>query len=296
MKIAIFNNDQLGIVLVEENKIVDVSRAANWDTKKTSDSFQYLIENFDELKSQIEQEITEGKSYNLSDVFLKSPVPSTRKIWAAPVNYKTHQDEMNKQFNNAPRTIEDIALFLKSPDSLSGPMDPIKLPFKDRRTDHEAELGYIVGKKAKNVKAEDAKDYIFGYFALLDISIRGDEERTWRKSFDTFTPIGPWIVTADEIDDPNQLSFKLWVNDELRQDGNTRHLIYDCYQCFEVGCTHMQLHPGDVVATGTPDGVGPLVAGDTVKIEVEQIGSFSVQVEAVEEGDETDHNEKYSYN
>ena len=94
------------------------------------------------------------------------------------------------------------------------------LPYKDRRTDHEAELGYVVGKKAKNVKAEDAKDYIFGYFALLDISIRGNEERTWRKSFDTFTPIGPWIVTADEIEDPNDLAMTLWVNDEVRQEGS----------------------------------------------------------------------------
>jgi 2-keto-4-pentenoate hydratase/2-oxohepta-3-ene-1,7-dioic acid hydratase in catechol pathway len=182
-------------------------------------------------------------------------------------------------FNNAPRTIEDLALFLKSPESLSGPSDPILLPFKDRRTDHEAELGYVVGKKAKNVKAENAKDYIFGYFALLDISIRGNEERTWRKSFDTFTPIGPWIVTADEIDNPNNLDMKLWVNDELRQDGNTKHLIYDCYKCLEVGSNNMTLNPGDIIATGTPEGVGPLEADDRVRIEIEQIGDFTVNVE-----------------
>lgn len=282
MKIAVFNHNQLGIVLVEENKIVDVSHAANWDSKHPASSFQHLVENFDRLKSNMEQATKTGKAYDLSDVFLKAPVPSTRKIWAAPVNYKKHQEEMNKQFNNAPRTIEDLALFLKSPDSLSGPMDPIQLPYADRRTDHEAELGYVVGKKAKNVKAEDAKDYIFGYFALLDISIRGDEERTWRKSFDTFTPIGPWIVTADEIKDPNNISLKLWVNDELRQDGNTKHLIYDCYKCFEVACQHMQLNPGDIIATGTPEGVGPIRPGDVVRIEVEQVGGFSVDVELAE--------------
>lgn len=296
MKIAIFNESQLGMVLVEENKIVDVSRAANWDTGNPNSSFQYLVENFDELKPKMEQVAKTGESYELSDVFLKSPVPATGKIWAAPVNYRKHQEEMNKQFNNAPLTVEDLALFLKSPDSLSGPMDPIQLPFKDRRTDHEAELGYVVGKKAKNVKAEDAKDYIFGYFALLDISIRGNEERTWRKSFDTFTPIGPWIVTADEIEDPNQLSLKLWVNDELRQDGNTKHLIYDCYKCFEVACNNMQLKPGDVIATGTPEGVGPLEPGDFVRIEVGQVGGFTVQVEAAYEGNGIKDNEKYLYN
>lgn len=283
MKIAIFNDQQLGIVFPEENRIVDVSNAANWDSKNPEASFQNLIEMFDDLKPLIENEMMRGKAFKLSEVYLRSPVPRTRKIWAAPVNYKKHQEEMNKQFNNAPLTIEDLALFLKSPDSLSGPMDPIKLPFTNRRTDHEAELGYVVGKKAKNVKAEDAKDYIFGYFALLDISIRGNEERTWRKSFDTFTPIGPWIVTADEIEDPNHLSMKLWVNDELRQDGNTKHLIYDCYKCFEVACNNMQLNPGDIIATGTPEGVGPLMPGDTVKIEIEKIGGFTVKVEAADQ-------------
>ncbi|MED1420347.1 fumarylacetoacetate hydrolase family protein [Bacillus smithii] len=223
-------------------------------------------------------------SYPLSEVKLKSPVPSTGKIWAAPVNYKNHQLEMNKMFKNAPRTIEELALFLKSPESLSGPSDPILLPFRDRRTDHEAELGYVVGKKAKNVDSSDAKDYIFGYFALLDISIRGNEERTWRKSFDTFTPIGPWIVTADEIDNPNDLTIKLWVNDEIRQDGSTKHLIYDCFKCFEMACNNMTLHPGDIIATGTPEGVGPIHAGDQVRIEIEKIGGFTVDVKYADEG------------
>lgn len=280
MKIAIFNEDILGIV--KDDRVVDVSKAANWDASNPEASFLYLIEHFEEMKDSIEKEAETGKSYSIQDVFFKSPVPSTRKIWAAPVNYKSHQDEMNKLFNNAPRTIEEIALFLKSPESLSGPMDPIILPYKDRRTDHEAELGYVVGKKAKNVKAEEAEHYIFGYFALLDISVRGNEERTWRKSFDTFTPIGPWIVTADEIDNPNDLHMTLWVNEEVRQDGSTKHLIYDCFKCFELACDNMTLLPGDIIATGTPDGVGPIEAGDKVRIKIEQIGEFTVDVKHAE--------------
>ncbi|HZH58819.1 MAG TPA: fumarylacetoacetate hydrolase family protein [Metabacillus sp.] len=276
MKIAIFNDNLLGIV--QGKQIVDVSDAVEWETSNPGESFQHLIENFDVLKGKIEDALLTSTSYPLSSVKLHSPVPSTKKIWAAPVNYKNHQIEMNKMFNNAPRTIEDLALFLKSPESLSGPSDPIILPFKDRRTDHEAELGYIVGKRAKNVKAEDAKNYIFGYFALLDISIRGNEERTWRKSFDTFTPIGPWIVTADEIKDPNDLKMTLWVNDEIRQDGSTKYLIYDCYKCFEVACDNMTLNAGDIIATGTPEGVGPIEHGDSVRIEIEQIGGFEVDV------------------
>jgi len=280
MKIAIFNENLLGIV--KKDKVVDVSKSANWDANDPESSFLYLVEHFDQLKEQMEEEAEKGEYYSIQDVFFKSPVPSTRKIWAAPVNYKDHQEEMNKLFDNAPRTIEEIALFLKSPESLSGPMDPILLPYKDRRTDHEAELGYVVGKKAKNVKAKDAENYIFGYFALLDISVRGNEERTWRKSFDTFTPIGPWIVTADEIKNPNDLQMTLWVNDEVKQDGSTKHLIYDCFKCFEVACDNMTLLPGDIIATGTPQGVGPIEAGDRVRIKIDQIGEFTVDVKHAE--------------
>ena len=280
MKIAIFNNNQLGIV--DGDHVYDVSNIANWKSDDPETSFLQLIEQFDALKDTIEASYRQCESYQISHVFFKSPVPSTRKIWAAPVNYRKHQEEMNEMFNNAPRTIEELSLFLKSPESLSGPQDPILLPFKDRRTDHEAELGYVVGKKAKNVLAEDAAPYIFGYFALIDISIRGNEERTWRKSFDTFTPIGPWIVTADEIENPNDLKMTLWVNDEVRQDGSTKHLIYDCYKCFELACNNMTLLPGDIIATGTPEGVGPIAEGDTVRIKIEHIGEFSLDVKLSE--------------
>lgn len=281
MKIAIFNEDRLGVVKGE--RIVDVGEEVNWDSADPVKSFEHLVSHFDDLKDLMEEKAENSEGIALLDVFLKSPVPSTRKIWAAPVNYLDHQKEMNEMFNNAPTTIEKLQLFLKSPESLSGPMDPILLPFADRRTDHEAELGYVVGRKAKNVKAEDAKDYIFGYFALIDISIRGGEERTWRKSFDTFTPIGPWIVTADEVSDPNDLAMKLWVNDELRQDGSTKNLIYDCYKCFESVSNNMTLLPGDIIATGTPEGVGPIEAGDKVKIQIEEIGEFTVDIKHADE-------------
>lgn len=280
MKISIFNNNQLGIV--KGDKVYDVSEIVNWKSDDTETSFLYLIEQFDHLKGKMEESYINCESFQISSVFFKSPVPSTRKIWAAPVNYRKHQKEMNEMFNNAPRTIEELSLFLKSPESLSGPHDPIILPFKDRRTDHEAELGYVVGKKAKNVLAADAPPYIFGYFALIDISIRGNEERTWRKSFDTFTPIGPWIVTADEIENPNDLKMTLWVNDEVRQNGSTKYLIYDCYKCFELACNNMTLLPGDIIATGTPEGVGPIVEGDTVRIKIENIGEFSLDVKLSE--------------
>ena len=153
------------------------------------------------------------------------------------------------------------------------------LPFRDRRVDHEAEIAFVIGKEAKDVKAEDAADYIFGYLALMDITVRGKEDRPWRKSFDTFTPIGPWIVTGDEVENPNQLQMNLWVNDEIRQSANTSDLIYDCYKFLEAASSVMTLMPGDIVTTGTPEGVAPITKGDTVRLNIERIGEFSVQVD-----------------
>jgi 2-keto-4-pentenoate hydratase/2-oxohepta-3-ene-1,7-dioic acid hydratase in catechol pathway len=277
MRIALFNDFKLGIV--RENRIFNIGSVFSWDARKPQDSLIDVIARFKELKPRIEDSLSFVESYLLSEVKLQPPVPNPGKIIAAPVNYYLHQDEMNSQFNNAEYTIEKLGFFLKAPSSIIGPGDTIKLPFKDRRTDHEAELAFVVGKRAKDVSASEAFNYIFGYFALMDITIRGKEDRPWRKSFDTFTPIGPWIVTADEIEYPNQLGFKLWVNEELRQSANTKDLIYDCNKFFEVASKAMTLEPGDIITTGTPEGVGPISKGDQVRIQIDRIGEFSVYVD-----------------
>jgi 2-keto-4-pentenoate hydratase/2-oxohepta-3-ene-1,7-dioic acid hydratase in catechol pathway len=277
LKLALFNDYQLGVV--QEGRVYDVSALVNWDATRPQESLEKLMTGFNELKPQIEQGLSSVTSYNLSEIRLRPPVPRPSKVIAAPVNYYLHQDEMNEQFNNAPYTIENLGFFLKAPSSIIGPEDTVKLPFKDRRTDHEAEVAFVVGKRAKDVPASEAHRYIFGYFGLMDITVRGKEDRPWRKSFDTFTPIGPWIVTADEIGDPNSLGFKLWVNDELRQDANTKNLIYDCYKFFEVASAAMTLEPGDILTTGTPEGVGPITKGDQVRLQIERIGEFKVYVD-----------------
>lgn len=277
MKIALFNDNNLGIV--KGDMIYDVGNVLQWDASKPQDSLVSLIENFEDNQLKIEELLPNCKVYPVKDVKLNAPVPKPGKIIAAPINYYAHQDEMNEQFKNAEYTIDKLGFFLKAPTSIIGPGDTIELPFKDRRTDHEAELAFVVGKRAKNVPASEAHKYIFGYFALMDITVRGKEDRPWRKSFDTFTPIGPWIVTSDEIENPNELSFKLWVNDEIRHDANTNQLIYDCYKFFEAASAVMTLEPGDILTTGTPEGVGQIVKGDLVKIEIDQIGEFSVNVD-----------------
>lgn len=272
MKIALFNENSVGVI--DGSNVIDITELIAWNKEVPQASLVGMMGDFEDLKPKIEAGIGSCPVYPISDVSLRAPVPNPSKIIAAPINYILHKQEMNTAL-----TVDRLGFFLKSPSSIIGPDQTVLLPFKDRRVDHEAEIAFVVGKEAKDVKAEDASKYIFGYLALMDITVRGKEDRPWRKSFDTFTPIGPWIVTADEVENPNQLQMNLWVNDEIRQSANTRDLIYDCYKFFEAASSVMTLLPGDIVTTGTPEGVAPITKGDTVRIHIERIGEFSVQVD-----------------
>lgn len=204
---------------------------------------------------------------------LGPPIPRPPKVIGAPVNYRDHQREMD-----AANTIDGLGVFLKAPTSVIGPGDAILIPYADRRTDQEAELGVVIGRGGRDIAAVDALDHVFGYTCLVDATVRGGEDRSTRKSFDTFTPIGPWIVTPDELDDPNCLRLRGWVNDELRQDVTTDAMVYAISDIIEYASSVMTLEPGDVIATGTPAGVGPLTPGDTVTIEIEGVGRLEVDV------------------
>lgn len=276
MKIALFDNNRLGVV--DGDVLRDVGDLVGWNPGRAQESLVALMANFADRKGAIEAALLDCTPTPLSSVRLRPPVPDPSKIVAAPVNYAQHQDEMNAQFNNAQYTVEKLGFFLKAPSSLIGPGERVLLPFRDRRTDHEAEIAFVIGKDAKDVSESEAADYIFGYFALMDITVRGKEDRPWRKSFDTFTPVGPWIVTADEMGNPNEVDLNLWVNDELRQSTNTHTMIYNCYKFLSAASQVLTLKAGDIVTTGTPEGVGPIVDGDTVRIQIERIGEFSVQV------------------
>jgi len=201
------------------------------------------------------------------------------KVIAAPVNYRLHIEEMRPLVKGELHAIERYGVFLKAPSSIVGPDALVELPFPDRRTDHEVELGVVIGRTARNVAAADAMRHVFGYTGVMDITVRGDEDRSTRKSFDTFTPVGPVLVTADELPDPHHLSLQLWVNGEQRQNGNTRDMIWNVPKLIEYASHVMTLYPGDLFSTGTPDGVGPLRPGDEVTMEVERIGRLSVKVE-----------------
>jgi 2-keto-4-pentenoate hydratase/2-oxohepta-3-ene-1,7-dioic acid hydratase in catechol pathway len=203
----------------------------------------------------------------LGDVRLRVPVADPSKIIAAPVNYRDHQAEMNVD-----ASVGALGFFLKAPSSLLDPGGTIQLPYHDRRFDQEGELALVIGRTARRVSEQDALSFVFGYTGLLDITMRGGEDRSTRKSFDTFTPMGPVLVTADELGDPGDVNLRCWVSGDLRQKASTRDLIWSVARLVCYASSVATLYPGDVITTGTPAGVGPLTAGDTVRLELSGLG------------------------
>jgi 2-keto-4-pentenoate hydratase/2-oxohepta-3-ene-1,7-dioic acid hydratase in catechol pathway len=279
MKLARFGDDRIG--LVRDEVIVDITDAVGampgeWPPV----AMNRLIANFAELKRKLEVASREP-GVPLASVRLLTPVPWPSKVVAYPVNYHEHGREMRVGYRAS-----NQGFFLKPPSSISGPADPIVLPVNSgRRIDHECELAIIIGREGRDISRERCRDHIFGYSCLIDAVIRGNEERVTRKGFDTFCPIGPWIVTEDEIgDSASSLQGTLSVNGEVKQDANTRDLVLDIPGMIELASSVMTLYPGDIIATGTPAGVGPMRPGDKVKIAFERIGSMTLDVVQGETG------------
>lgn len=284
MKLCRFGNNQLG--LVEGAQIRDVSAALD-----VLPSHRYplpghdpLIAHLGELTARIHAIKEQAPTVPLADAQLLSPVANPGKIIAAPVNYVKHLQEVlddpNLHHEMRINHIQRAGLFLKAPSSLVGADAGIALRKLDRRNDHEVELAVVIGKQGNNIRREDALDYVAGYCIGLDITIRGPEERSLRKSPDSYTVLGPWLVTADELPDASSLDLELSVNGEMRQQANTSDLILGVAELIEFASSFYTLHPGDVIITGTPEGVGPLVPGDVMKASIEGIGSMQVNVRA----------------
>jgi len=273
MRLARFNDNRIGIVKGDE--IVDVTDIVDGRPKEWPPvAMLRVIAGFADYRPKLEAALR-GKGRPLAEVKLLTPIPWPNKVIAYPVNYHEHGVEMGSSYR-----ANNQGFFFKPPSSLSGPSDPIVLPLNaGRRIDHECELAVIVGKQGRDVSRDEWRDYVFGYSCLIDAVIRGKEERVTRKGFDSFCPVGPWIVTADEIGDAAaHLQGRLWVNGELKQDANTRDLVLDIPGMIEMAASVMTLYPGDIIAAGTPAGVGPIRHGDKVKIEFERIGSMTLDV------------------
>jgi 2-keto-4-pentenoate hydratase/2-oxohepta-3-ene-1,7-dioic acid hydratase in catechol pathway len=284
MKICRFDDNRLG--LVQGDHVLDVTAALD-----ALPAYRYplprtdqLIENLDMLKPHILEAAKGAKAIPLAQVKLLSPVANPGKIVAAPVNYKAHLEESRNDveinFNRKVIEIQTIGLFLKATSSIVGASEGVAVSMPERRNDHEIELVAIIGKPARNVSKEDALDYVAAYCIGLDMTIRGQEERSMRKSLDTFTVLGPWMVTPDEVGEPNSQQMVLTVNDEPRQNANTGDLIMNVRDLISWASTFYTLQPGDILMTGTPDGVNRVVPGDTINATIEKIGGMKVQVRA----------------
>jgi 2-keto-4-pentenoate hydratase/2-oxohepta-3-ene-1,7-dioic acid hydratase in catechol pathway len=218
----------------------------------------------------------------LAEMTLLSPVANPGKIIAAPVNYQLHLAESRADegihFGTNVRTIDEAGVFLKAASSVVGPGEGVVADWSDRRIDHEVELAAIIGTPGFRIPEDKALDHVAGYCIGLDMTIRGPEDRSFRKSLDTFTVLGPFLVTADEIDDPNALGLEIAVNGESRQSASTSLLIFNVQRLIAYASRAYTLYPGDVLLTGTPEGVGPVKPGDVMRARIEAIGAMSVAV------------------
>jgi 2-keto-4-pentenoate hydratase/2-oxohepta-3-ene-1,7-dioic acid hydratase in catechol pathway len=282
MKICRFDDNRLG--LVGDDGIRDVSAVLSRLPAVTYPFPRHdaLIAHLAELRPQIERAAHGAKPIALERVRLLSPVANPGKIIAAPVNYKKHLEEAladkGIHHGNLVQEIHKAGMFLKAPSSLVGPGEGVQLVHTDRRNDHEVELAVVIGQRARNLGAADALGCVAGYCIGLDMTIRGPEERSLRKSPDSYSVLGPWLVTADEVPDPGNLALKITVNGATRQDAHTSDLILSVAELIEWGSAFYTLHPGDVILTGTPQGVGPVRPGDVMVATIERIGTMRVDV------------------
>ena len=286
MRFCRFGDGKLG--LVEGSNVKDVTAALDVlpATRYPFPIHDLLIANLDAVLQRARELAPSAASLPIAGLQFLSPVANPSKVIGAPVNYQKHLDEVKSDaaihHDNPAHTavIHKMGLFLKACSSLVGPGEGISLRKLDRRNDHEVELAAVIGKRANNVSRADALKYVAGYAIGLDITIRGAEERSLRKSADSYAVLGPWLVTADEISNPGDLNLKIAVNGQERQNSNTRYMILGVPELIEFASAFYTLHPGDVIMTGTPEGVSPIEPGDHIVATIEKIGTMEVKVRA----------------
>ena len=298
MKICVYyvNND-IKVGLVDDNNVIDVLEAyksvlmekgySEDEAEETIDSLLLYPENlaltwnvFEHILGEIQDHmnIVKQHKYPLEEVALLPPISQPQKIIGVALNYQDLADQLGKTPNKP-------IFFLKSPSAIIGPKDPIVLPSVTKNVDFEAELVVVIKDVARNIDVNDADRVILGYTIGNDVTARdiqyssGKTLYSWSKSLDTFAPIGPWIVTKDEIPDPQNLRIRLWINDEIYQDSNTANMIKGVKEIVSEASKYLTLYPGDLIFTGTPAGTGFALKpprflrdGDTVRIEIEKIG------------------------
>lgn len=280
MRLCRYDDDRLGVVIGDKVHDVtpaqdEIRRAARYDMFGDA-----VIAALPEWRGRIEEMAKKAPGKPVSQVKLLPPVARPSKVMAAPTNYRAHVAEMAARSGTQPdqhRGIGAAGIFLKANSSIVGPSGTIPLRFPERLNEHELEVVVIIGKTGTNISRENALDHIAGYCMGLDMTTRGKEDRSFRKSIDGYSPVGPWMVTADEIADPDNLPIELTVNGVTKQKSNTSNLIYDIRKLIEFASSFYTLHPGDYFFTGTPEGVSPVKPGDWVSAACPQIGELKIQ-------------------
>ena len=283
MKLATFTHrasTRLGVV--ENDQVIDLAVAA---PALPREMIAFLAAGTPAMDAARTAAAKPGGRLPLADVRLEAPVPRPGKFLAIGLNYADHVRESGMDRPWVP------VFFNKQSTCVVGPYDAFHLPRASALLDYEGELAFVIGRRCRHVSRERAAEVIAGYCIVDDVSVRDWQLRTptmtMGKSFDTHGPMGPWLVTPDEVGDPHALDLRTWVNGELRQHSNTRELIFDCFAQVEHLSTAFTLEPGDVVTTGTPSGIGGamqpprfLTAGDVVRIEIERLGHIENTVVA----------------
>lgn len=287
MKICWFNKHRLGVV--ENGLVHDVTEAlkALPQPSYPQVSGDLVVANLEVLRAAATSLLPTSPTYRVEDVRLLSPVAQPGKIIGVPVNYQAHVEEAQRDAHifttRYTGGVKEQGLFLKANSSLIGCSQAVEITMPERLTHHEIELAAVIGKKVSRVTQAQALDCIAGYSIALDMTVRGPEDRSLRKSLDTYSVLGPWLVTADEIADPQQLDLRLTVNGEVRQITNSAQMIMYIAEQIEWASSYYTLYPGDVIMTGTCEGVGPVVPGDVMHASISSIGEMQVRVVAAEQ-------------
>ncbi len=285
MRLCRFNDERLG--LLEGDDVIDVSAALRVlpDCAYPFPRHDLLIAHLDAVRVEAAR-IAAGaplQRHRVSDLRLLSPVANPGKVIAAPVNYLRHLQEARADQAIHHQTqvgeIERVGLFLKATSSVVGPSAGVHIARPDRRNDHEIELVAVIGRRGRNIPAASALDHLAGYCVGLDMTVRGPEERSMRKSPDGYTVLGPWLTTVDEVADVHALDLVITVNGEVRQRANTRDLVLDVAQLIAFASSFYTLEPGDILMTGTPEGVSQVFGGDRMVAEITCLGRMTVDIQ-----------------
>ncbi len=279
MKLATFTHaDVTRVGVVDGDMVIDVAESP--DVPAT---MREVLADWEHMPPRLAAATQQASRLSLDEVYLQAPVPNPSKFLAIGLNYEDHLREIGAKRPEHP------AFFTKQVSCINAPYAPIHKPRISDDLDYEGELGFVIGRRCRHVPREHAAAVIAGYLIVNDVSVRDWQRRsattTLGKSFDTHGPIGPWLVTADEISDPHKLALKTEVNGEQRQLTNTNQLIFNCYIALEYLSTVCTLEPGDIVSTGTTSGVGHamrppgfLRVGDKVRVTIEGIGYIENEV------------------